>query len=720
MEGRARGLSRLFLRLAVSMPLRLRAAIACLLVAAVATPAALRAEVPMRTTLNFYGMPGLVDMPTADSLPDGQLAVTASTFAGITRTTLAFQILPRVTGSFRYSRIGDFTGPGTPSNFDRSFDIHVRLLDESDLLPAVAAGLRDFIGTGIFAGEYVVATKQVHSRVRATAGLGFGRLGTANTVSSGFGTRGVRGAGDLGGRPNLNQWFRGDVGFFGGVEVRATERLYLKAELSSDAYRNETRNRVFERETAVNLGADLRLGRGLSLGAYYLMGSEVGILANIQFNPKEPPGGSGNEPAPQPLLVREGDAPPSAAWMAQTGGRQILRDNVTLLLEREGLVLQRLSLEADSATLWFTNTRFGVSAQAMGRAARVLTRALPASVETLVLIPVEMGMPTVAVTLRRSDLEALEHAPDGAWQSFVRARIADAASVAPEGLPGKAAGTRFAWGLGPYMASSLFDPDDPLRADFGAELSATLTLRPNFLLSGAVRKRVVGNLDEVTRFSNSRLPRVRSDFPRFDRQADPSVDYLTAEYFTRLGPALYGRATAGLLERMYGGVSGEVLWKPVESRLGLGIEVNYARLRDFDVLFDFQDYDVITGHASAYYDIGNGFLAQLDAGRYLAKDWGGTFTLTRRFSSGWKVGAFFTLTEVPFSKFGEGSFDKGILIELPLSWLSGQPSRTQLGTVLRPVLRDGGARLHVRNRLHGLVEGDHEDALGDGWGRFWR
>jgi hypothetical protein len=183
---------------------------------------------------------------------------------------------------------------------------------------------------------------------------------------------------------------------------------------------------------------------------------------------------------------------------------------------------------------------------------------------------------------------------------------------------------------------------------------------------------------------------------------------------------MYGRVTAGYLETMYGGVSGEVLRYPTDSRLALGAEVNYARQRDYDQLFGFQDYDVVTGHASAYYDFGNGFLAQLDAGRYLAGDWGGTVSLDREFNNGFKVGAFFTLTDVPFDEFGEGSFDKGIRISLPVDWISGNPSQTNFGTTIRPVLRDGGARLSVRNRLFETVRGAQSSELEDRWGVFWR
>jgi len=171
---------------------------------------------------------------------------------------------------------------------------------------------------------------------------------------------------------------------------------------------------------------------------------------------------------------------------------------------------------------------------------------------------------------------------------------------------------------------------------------------------------------------------------------------------------------------MYGGVSGELLWKPVESRLALGAEVNYVRQREFDQLFGFQDYDVVTGHASAYYDFGNGFHGQVDAGRYLAGDLGATISLDREFANGWRIGAYATFTDVSAEEFGEGSFDKGIRVTIPLSWVTGQPSRAKSQTVLKSLSRDGGARLNVDGRLYERVRDSHLPELEDDWGRFWR
>ena len=88
------------------------------------------------------------------------------------------------------------------------------------------------------------------------------------------------------------------------------------------------------------------------------------------------------------------------------------------------------------------------------------------------------------------------------------------------------------------------------------------------------------------------------------------------------------------------------------------------------------------------------FYFALHAGRYLAKDVGATLEVRRTFGNGWQVGLWASLTDVPFDVFGEGSFDKGIYFQIPLSSLFGAPaSRALFSTALRPIQRDGGQRL---------------------------
>ena len=182
---------------------------------------------------------------------------------------------------------------------------------------------------------------------------------------------------------------------------------------------------------------------------------------------------------------------------------------------------------------------------------------------------------------------------------------------------------------------------------------------------------------------------------------------------------IYGRVTAGYLERMFGGLSTEVLYRPENRRWALGAEVNYVKQRDSNGGLGFGEYNygVLTGHVSGYYDFGNGFHVQVDVGRYLAGDVGATLAISREFENGWRIGAFATKTNVSAARFGEGSFDKGITLQIPFSWFTGQPSRAVRPVLIRPISRDGGARLDVTDRLYEVLRSYDETRLDAQWGR---
>ncbi|WP_298437722.1 YjbH domain-containing protein [uncultured Jannaschia sp.] len=680
------------------------------------------ALLPVSYTLG--GAPGLIEMPTAQSAPDAELAATLSYGAGTGRTSLTFQITPRLSGTFRYASI-DGLGLGGTTTYDRSFDLRYRVLDEGRITPAIAIGINDLVGTGLYSSEYVVATKSLTDRLTGTLGIGWGRLAGVGAFDNPLGvfdgrfdTRPPNNFGQ-GGNFDASRYFRGDAALFGGLTYAHSDDLLFKIEYSSDASFAETAAGNFERRTPINFGVDWNLRPGVRLQGALLHGDTAAIGVTFALNAKRPAVNGGLDPAPQAVLVRAPGAAADLGWTAQADAPDILRGNLETALANDGIVLEGLRLDSNSATILIRNTRWNSTAQAVGRTARVMTRTLPASVETFEIVPTSQGTPTVGVTLARTDIELLENDPDASWRSYVRAELDsaedawDGAVRSPELYP------RFTWALGPYVEASYFDPDSPVRLDFGAELDARYDIAPGLSLAGTLRQRLIGNRDDATRPSNSVIQRVRSESNLYARE-DLSLTRLYGNYQFRPGENLYGRVTAGYLERAYAGVSTELLWKPPSSSLALGVELNYARQRAFDDLFDLQDYDVVTGHASAYWRAPNGFDFQLDAGRYLAGDTGATLSIDRTFGNGWRVGAYATLTDVSFSDFGEGSFDKGIRVSIPLSHFTGNASTRKARGTIQPILRDGGARLRVDNRLYEQVREDHDPALRRSWGRFWR
>lgn len=673
-------------------------------------------------TFSLGGGPGIVDMPSAYMPPDATLSTTLSYFGGTTRGTVSFQIAPRLSGSFRYAAVDGLTelgGRDIPDYnlsvyYDRSFDLRYQVLREGKYHPSVTIGMQDFVGTALYGAEYVVASKALTPSLRVTAGLGWGRLGSYRPLGS-TGTRST----DLleqGGVPSYDRWFRGDVAAFGGVTWNVSDRLTFKAEYASDAYVEEAANNVFTPKSPWNFGLDYKLSNNAQASLVAMQGAAIGAQITLHTNPKTSGIPGGIETAPVPVYRRSAQERGDLGWTQDSVVTSSIPSRLSEAMSRDGLVFGGLTLEERRATLRLINPTYGPEPQAIGRTARIMARNLPGSVETFVIVPVVNGMAMSAVTLQRSDLEDLENAPANAI--LARARVDEG----PRRAPPQSEDPRPAltWSLNPYLRYGLFDPDNPLRADIGAELKASYRISPGLVLSGGVSKRLLGNMDSVSRRDPSALPRVRTDYALYAREGDPSLDHLTLTGYARPVPNLYARLSAGYLEEMYAGVSGEVLWKPVDSRLGLGAEINYAHQRVFDKLLGLRDYNIVTGHVSAYYDFGNGFHGQLDVGRYLAGDVGATLSLDREFANGWRIGTFATLTDVSPEDFGEGSFDKGFRVTIPLGPSLGTPTRRTANMTIRPLTRDGGARLDLQDRLYEQVRDYHRPELEKKWGRFWR
>ncbi len=682
------------------------------------------AAAEMTGSLNINGTTGLIDMPSGDAQDDATFAFSASVVGPVTRGTISFQITPRLSAAFRFQKWSNWNTlfPAEGDTFDdRSMDLRYQLLQETRYLPSLTIGLQDFTGRGLFSSEYIAATKTVSDTVKLTAGVGWGRLGTYGGSTAPFGARPPLGTGDAG-TPNSHQWFRGDAAAFGGIEYKINDRWTFKAEYSSDAYLLETEERgILERSSPYNFGLEYQKGPSARYGVYSMHGTEIGLVFHMILDPKKRATGGVMGASPVPVKLRPARSVDPEAydgqWVEQATAGPILRDNLAKRLAIDGIVVQDIAYSSGVVQVRIRNNRIDAGAQAIGRTARALSHVMPASVQIFEIVPVVNGVGASKVTIRRSDLEELEFAADNA--SLLRSQIA-ISDAGP--LPDSAVGNdelypKFSWSLKPALRIS-----EPLRGDVGLRLSANYDVRPGLVLSGSIYKRLFGNADRSGDPSSSVLPHVRSDGSRYSRFGDPALERLTLAWYARPAKNIYSRVTLGYLERMHAGISGELLWKPVESSLALGVELNYSRQRDTDGGFGFGEYDygIMTGHLSAYYDFGNGFVGKLDVGKYLAGDVGGTISVDRVFANGWRVGAFATLTDVSSADFGEGGFDKGVRFSIPINWALGQQTKGGFGSTLRPANGDGGARLEVDGRLYDSIRDYHSDALDRGWGRVWR
>lgn len=690
--------------------MRIRALPGLLLAAAAATqPASAQPASPqdVPATASDFGGVGLIEMRNARFRPDGTLEAGAAIRHQRQFWSLTFQALPFLETTFRLTdRLDATAGRGTTS--DRAFDVKARLWEESAWRPALAMGAQDVIGTGLYAGEYLVASKRFWG-LDMTLGLGWGRLGTGadfgnplGALSSRYRVR-PRNVG-VGGTPGVSGLYRGrDAAVFGGLEwsvppdwALGLEGLRAKLEWSGDALRDE-RGGYPARTTGLRGQAASRLNLGLQwqpnpwvdAGVHFIHGTDLLLRVSLRLDPARPP----TLPRPPPpAMVARPEAP----------------GDVAAALRRAGFRPLAVRLAGEEAVIAVAGGRFPTLAQVAGRVVRAVQPVLPAEVERLAVEWHRAGLPIARLVLLR---EAMEAATAGAGSAE---EVLASASLVPTGSqPGFAPSLDWVldWALEPRIALQLGDPKVGVRWQAAAAAGVRLGLGEGLALAGSLSQAVAGNLDKALP-SDSVLPRVRSDLGRYAREGRTAIPTLYAERLWSPSEDWFARISAGLLEPMFLGVQGEVLWRPQQRAFALGLDLAWVAQRDYRQRLGALGYSVTTGHASVHADLPVWNLgAVLRAGRYLAGDWGGTLEVSRRFDSGIEVGGFATLTTTPFRRFGEGSFDKGIFVRFPLQ-LFGPETAARATALIRPVMRDGGQRLAVDNPLFEVTREGRAAALG--------
>jgi hypothetical protein len=773
---------------------------------------------------NNYGTVGMVDMPSARMVKDGDLSVGASFFKYTEHFFLGFQFLPWLETSFRYAGLSHYDP--NPVYYDRSFAVKVRLANEGEWMPTVAVGINDLVGTGVYSGEYLVASKQFGD-IDATLGIGWGRMGEANTfrnpltlVSKRFEVRPSEFQ-QIGGQFDFNQFFHGPTsGFFGGIVWHTPiDGLSVVGELSSDPYSLESSvrsyrpNGQFRPKSQINVALHYRVAHAISVSATYMYGTALGLNASFDLDPfstypmrigpvvpepkirsqrqqqnaldlmVNPQAGS---PAQLAQMWERLNAPKTSAElvdrlmnqgdyddvqirgrmlvltsprevtplrcrdaalllrggrlelttvMLQSGAglprksqqcsvgdairaqeatyRQVQTDNpdgdepafppthaasikaIRADFAKQNISLGAVDLSGSVATVYYRNGRYSSEAVAVGRMTRLLMADTPAEIEKFHFIAIDGGVPQTSFEVLRAPMErSLQQYADGA-------ELADnAISQSPPPVDNpildhaqKGQYPIFSWSLYPQFRQSLFNITNPFSVQFLAAATADVQLATGLDVVGEVEGDLYNNY-VVNTATVSALPHVRTDFVQFFSTGKTGMGELEADYRFKPTPEVWAILRAGYLESMFGGVGGEALWRPENQRWALSIDGYRVWERNFDRLFGFQSYKAFTGHVNLYYTSPwYGLNFALSAGQYLAGDRGVTFAVTRRFASGVEIGAFLTKTNVSAANFGEGSFDKGIIIRIPLDYMIPIQSQGQLAIDLRPIQRDGGQRL---------------------------
>jgi hypothetical protein len=646
------------------------------------------AVIVLPSSASDFGVKGLIDIPTARMSADGVLTTTAAIQSSLKSYSVTYQATPWLEGTYRYTGFNEFF------LWDRNYEAKVRLWPEGKYLPQVAVGIRDLVGTGFWGSEYLVASKELGS-FDFTFGLGWGRLAGKGdfknplvVFSDVFSLRVDPNTVGQGGELSTASFFRGEkVGVFGGLSYQPRSfPLSLILEYNPDQYNREFQLGGLRPKSPWSAAAKWQALPGVTLSFSRQHQQEWGIELSVALDTK-----SLNPRRPAPIFRSSLDLAPQD--LPPQINPRVWYDTLLYDVERSGLFLLEASIEPSlqTAVLVMGNDQYPIWADAIAKMATLADLHLPSSVNTFRIIVEEAGHHVQTIQMRRPSLAY------GKNKQLVERQI----SVLPgRSLASPQRKTSFVtkkvfFDVGVGTRVQLFDPDDPMRYQFYTKVGMSLALPKSWTLTGAYAFDINNNFDESGRTdSGSRLDKVRSDVIKYLQQGDTGLDSL---YFEKRGSAYKGlhyRIFGGVLEDMYSGIGGEVLYQPFQSRLAYGLSANWVRQRDYDKSFKHLDYQTATAFASVYWASPfYNFDVAVHAGKYLAKDVGATFEIRRTFNNGFMVGLWATFTNVSAYDFGEGSFDKGMFFKIPFDGLFGRNTRGSYAARIRPIQRDGGQRL---------------------------
>lgn len=677
---------------------------------------------------NNQGQLGYINMPSAFVEADGTFALGYSYdrpygSLWVSATPLPFlQVTGRyvsVAGIPGFSRVRGEYGSQYGRYKDKVVDGKLRLLPESTWLPALAVGATDLLGTELFKGQYVVASKTFGSARNIEASLGYGSK-----------------------RPD---------GLFGGLRWAPLEApgWAVVAEYDANDYRKDFRaaeTAAGERRKGGTVGIEYHWGWLAAQLARHRDHFSANAYVRIPFSEREflP-----KLLEPAPFQPRNAPARVSAAdWQKDARhGAQLVQ-----ALAKQNFRNIRVELDSGTLKLTLTNNRISNMGRAVGRATRTALAFAPQGTRAIHVTYTRREQPVA--TYEFFDLQRLTDYLTGlvSRDAFLQTALVrystpadkladDQASLASAIREGDAAlnvrvnhegemvqlrsedreANRFR--IAPRASFFFNDPSGALRYELAAVSNYDKRLGEGLYFNSALKLNIIENVSGVTQPSNSLLPHVRTDIAEYKRGSRFKINRALLNKYMTLDERLYARVSGGLYEEMYRGVGGQVLYLPKDQRWAADLTVDALQQRGFKGLFDKRDYSTVTALGAMHYRLPYDITVTARAGRFLAKDEGVRLEFKRRFRSGVEIGAWYTKTNgkditspgTPADPYN----DKGVFLSVPLNIMLLTDTQATAGFGISPWTRDVGQMVASPGDLYGLMEDPRRDLTTvDGLGNF--
>lgn len=580
-------------------------------------------------------------------------------------------------------------------------DLKLRLFKEKSMRPEISLGMMSAIGHKRTAAEYLALSKRYHN-VDFTAGIGWGRMGTRQTIPNPALLKNFSGTHrDLDGEnPNTpGDWFTGRAGIFGGVQydIPAIKGLSLKGEWSSDGWKAEkSAYDDFDAPAPWSIGLSYRPYDWLDGGIAWAGGDSV--MARISFSPSLADWSPRAAAAPLPVPVRERRDRLSALYRQDTIA-------TTEDLGLSNIRRDELTAEADLTVRDDLPTPFQ-----LGQGARHLGNLAGKNREQLKFHLGRYGLKGPVLSFNRRDIERADRTRQGSaeeiWRSTVISSIGDDTSPEKDKKDSflKRFGVRIDWDTD----FSLSERDSGVLYRTALIPSVRRHFRKHFISEQALRINLADSLTGLSDFKQPGLAPVRGDIKAFSRnRLLLEREYLAG--FATIAPDLHIAGSIGYLEEMYGGATAEALYRPFDKPWAVGIEMTEAVKRDPETPLALgpQGSARFSTFLNGYYAFPeSGLTLDTSIGRYLGGDAGGGVGLSNTFDSGATLRAFVTATNKEDVDLygGRTNLYTGMSLSLPLGSLPLLPDGSRARVKAAPLGRDTAQRLDNPVPLYEITE----------------
>ena len=617
-------------------------------------------------SLNNHGAIGNINTPNARFYEDSSFGITLYNGDPVQKITMTSFPYDWMEASFFYTNINGLPyctvtfDPVCKQDYkDKGFNFKLRLKEEG-AFPAIAIGINDIAGTGLFSSEYIVASYGINN-TDFHFGIGWGTLdGSKYSFKNPLGylhddfKNRPKYTEDRGGQVQLSRYFsgKGASPFFGFSRLLNQKTLF---KFEHDPTSTDSRINYSKVRKNYSIGIDYFINKNFTVGISKEKDNHISAKFIYKNNPKK---------------------------------QQFKHKYKKTEFKNNDSKYIRLikSLEANDIGV----DKIIESSNAIGLELTQFSHPNLDVIENIIRsASFDAGIDKpIKKELKVANLQGISEYDKGFENNslliYQRKNKIDF-------------NTKTNFTFRPYLASR----EAFFKGALLLENNSELIIKDNFFLSTNLKYSIADNFEDLTIPPVNTYPaQVRSDVKDYLRGFGNGVFIGRAQFDYHLTPKKnhHLMISAGILEEMFNGVGFEYLYFRQDSNYALGFEIFDVTKRDYKMRFGTLDYENITGSANFYYRNYNviPFDAKISYGEYLAGDEGVTIEISRSFLNGTKFGVFTSFTDVSSEQFGEGTFDKGIFFNIPIygdfinySW--------------RPLTKDPGAKLNRKHTLYDLL-----------------